>query len=111
MYKAEAAWALSFAHAHNDYLEIAAETGLLGLILVLSGVALIFTRALREIKKFPSRGDNFRLFLCIGCMSGISFMLIHALTEFNFQIPSNVYYFVFLLGILTSIVWNQPRAR
>lgn len=111
IYKDRAIWPLSFSHAHNDYLELAAETGLVGLILVLCGIALLFNKALNKIKNLPWNGDGFRLFLSIGCLSGVLFMLIHALTEFNFQIPSNVFYFLFILGLLTSMIYYQPRTN
>jgi O-antigen ligase len=111
IYKDQAIWPLSFSHTHNDYLELAAETGLVGLILVLCGIALLFNKALNKIKNLPSSGDGFRLFLSIGCLSGILFMLIHALTEFNFQIPGNVFYFSFILGLLTSMIYHKPRTN
>jgi hypothetical protein len=77
---------------------------LLGLILILSGITTIFDKAFTPIRKFASRGDSFRLFLCIGCLSGVLLMLIHALAEINFHIPGNVFNFLFLLGLLTRMI-------
>jgi putative inorganic carbon (HCO3(-)) transporter len=111
LFKNQASLPVTYSHAHNDYLELAAETGLIGFILVLFGLILIFRKSLVYVKTFPYRNDPLRYFLAIGCVSGIISMLIHAFTEFNFQIPANAYYFVFLLGLLTSIVYNQPRTN
>lgn len=111
LFKNQASLPLTYSHAHNDYLELAAETGLIGFILVLSGMILIFRKALVYVKTFPYRNDPLRYYLAIGSVSGIISMLIHAFTEFNFQIPANAYYLVFLLGLLTSIVYNQPRTH
>lgn len=103
MYKNEAYWARLFNHAHNDYIELAAETGLLGLILVLWAITVFYKSAIAVLKDSVPHKDPLRFYLLLGCLSGMFGMLIHAITEFNFQIPANTYYFTFLLGLSVSL--------
>lgn len=103
MYKNEAYWARLFNHAHNDYIELAVETGFIGLILVLWAIIAFYKSALANLKDLSPHNDPLRFYLLLGCLSGMFGMLIHAITEFNFQIPANTYYFTFLLGLSSSL--------
>ncbi|MDA2918208.1 O-antigen ligase family protein [Desulfobacterota bacterium AH_259_B03_O07] len=109
LYKNNAFWPLTFSHTHNDYLELASETGLIGLILVLISIILIYKNAWIVLGSLSPKVDPLRYFLTIGSISGIFAMLIHAFTEFNFQIPANAYYFAFLFGLTISLVKNLER--
>lgn len=104
LYKKEASWPLMYNHAHNDYLELAAETGLIGLILVLWAIIAFSRKAAENLGDYLPQKDPLRYYLFLGCLSGMFGMLIHAITEFNFQIPSNTYYFTFLLGLASSLL-------
>jgi O-antigen ligase len=82
-----------FDHAHNDYVEFAAESGvpglaILGLLVVLSvGAAL---RAQWERRDPLMRGMAF------ACIMGVTSILIHSWVDFNLQIPANAALFVVL---------------
>jgi O-antigen ligase len=85
----------SYTHAHNDYLELAAETGLLGIGLLGLLVSLSFAAALRaqQLRKDPvMRGISF------AAMMGIIALMIHSTVDFNLQIPANALTFVLLLA-------------
>ena len=87
--------ALSYAHAHNDYLEFAAETGLLGLSLLGLMVSLSFAAALRAqyLRRDPlMRGLSF------AAMMGIIALMIHSAVDFNLQIPANALTFMLILA-------------
>lgn len=103
LYKKEAFWPYVYDHAHNDYIELAAETGLVGFILVLWALVAFFKTALSDERNFSPNRDPLRYYLFLGCLSGMLGMLTHAITEFDFQIPANTYYFVFLLGLSSSM--------
>jgi putative inorganic carbon (HCO3(-)) transporter len=81
--------------AHNDYLQFATETGvigltLLGLITVISFLAAIVAHARRRDPLM--RGISF------AAIMGIIAMLIHATVEFNLQMPANAATFIVLLA-------------
>lgn len=103
LYKKEAFWPYIYDHAHNDYIELAAETGLAGLILIIWALAAFFKTEISNGRNFSPKRDPLRYYLFLGCLSGMAGMLIHAITEFDFQIPANTYYFIFLLGLSTSM--------
>lgn len=102
---------LVFTHAHNDYLETAAEWGLpiagvfWGGVLALLGLgAGAFARA-REAEK---RG------CLLAALGAIVYILSHSLTDFNLQIPSNAMLFFTFLGIAAaarSVASLRPTPR
>jgi O-antigen ligase len=86
-------------HAHNDYVEAAAETGLVGALLVLSVLVLFICLAFRDWKNpFRSHAGWIRLGAAIGCCG----MLVHSLADFNLHIPANAAWFAVLAGIASS---------
>jgi O-antigen ligase len=104
LYKKDAYWPYVYDHAHNDYIELAAETGLAGFFLVLFALIAFYKSAIRKIRNFSPQKDPLRYYILLGCLSGMFGLFIHAVTEFNFQIPANAYYFIFLLGLSTSML-------
>jgi O-antigen ligase len=86
-------------HAHNDYVEAAAETGLVGALLILSAVALFLRLAFRDWRHpFRSQAGWIRLGAAIGCCG----MLVHSVGDFNLHIPANAAWFAVLAGIATA---------
>ena len=86
-------------HAHNDYLELAAETGIAGILLAIAALAFFLVAAFRRIHAWPSSTDGWiRLGAAVGC-TGI---LVHSLADFNLHIPANAAWFAMLAGLATS---------
>lgn len=110
LYKNIAHWPTIIQHAHNDYLELLSETGVVGFLLIMWGIVLFYMRAVSKIVKRSPSNDPLRYYVLLGAVSGSAGMMVHAITDFNFQIPANAYYFAFLLGISTSII-NHTRRR
>lgn len=85
-----------YEHAHNDFLEILGEQGVLGFALVFGAIGLILFRATRAFLRRQNAIVHGALFASlVGCSS----LLIHGLVDFNLQIPANASYFFVLLGI------------
>jgi O-antigen ligase len=85
-----------FDHAHNDYVEIAAESGVVGLAILGVFVAMSLWAALRAqwLRRDPlMRGMSF------ACIMGVTSILIHSWVDFNLQIPANAAYFIVLLAL------------
>jgi len=86
-------------HAQNDYVEAAAETGLVGALLILAAVALFLYLAFRNvIHLVGSNAGWVRLGAAIGCCG----LLVHSFGDFNLHIPANAAWFAVLAGIATS---------
>jgi O-antigen ligase len=86
-------------HAHNDYVEAIAETGLVGAVLILSALGFFLRLAFRDWgHPFRSRAGWIRLGAAVGCCG----MLVHSLWDFNLHIPANAAWFAVLAGIATT---------
>ena len=88
--------AMSYTHAHNDYVEFAAEVGVIGLSLLGLMVLMSFAVALRAqyLRRDPlMRGVSF------AAMMGILTLMIHSAVDFNLQIPANALTFMLLLAL------------
>jgi O-antigen ligase len=86
-------------HAHNDYLQILADCGLIGGVIGLWFLVVIF-RAVWQGLKSP---DGFHAALALGAGAGIFAMLLHSLFDFNLQIPSNALLFLTLCAMVSHI--------
>ncbi len=90
---------LTYNHAHNDYLQLLLEQGIAGLILAVIPVAVVLLVALRCAWRCGSQRRK-RWILSSGF--GVSAMLFHALVDFPFQVPANVWVFIALMAIMAS---------
>lgn len=85
------------AQAHNDYLQILADAGVIGLALAVWFVVLVFQQVARGVK---SR-DPLVAALALGSGGGLFAMLVHSLVDFNLQLPSNALIFLLLSATAT----------
>jgi O-antigen ligase len=86
-------------HAHNDYVERVAETGLVGALLILSALGFFLRLAVRDWGyAFRSQASWIRLGGAIGCCG----MLVHSLVDFDLLIPANAAWFAVLAGMATT---------
>lgn len=93
---------------HNDYAQLAAESGVLGFGLIGGFVVLTLLAALRAhwVRRDPlMRGISF------ACIMGVIAILIHSTADFNLQIPSNAVYFMVLLALGWISLGHKNNAR
>ena len=92
-------------HAHNDYLEALAETGVLGGLCCawFLGVLLLksFSRFRQNDFSFPGALQLSGFVACTG-------FLVHALVDFNFHIPSNLWLFSLIAHLATTEIQQSP---
>ncbi|MFB3923233.1 MAG: O-antigen ligase family protein [Terriglobia bacterium] len=86
----------SVDHAHNDYLEVAADTGLLGALLLF---VPIFCLLGKMVLSFLAEARGYRRAVVLGCIGSTMGLLLHSVTDFNLQIPANALIFSTILGI------------
>jgi len=86
--------------AHNDYLQIAWETGGIGALLILWGGLAFAWRYLASALRSPAHPlDLFRVAIAVALTS----LLLHSIVDFNLQIGSNAFLFALLAGLLVAI--------
>jgi len=88
-----------YDHAHNDYLELLTDGGVIGFILVVWFILAVLTSGWKKIRR---RRDNFSILIGIAAMVGICSMLFYAFTDFNMHNGADGLYFFFLCGLLVS---------
>ncbi len=109
-YRKEALEPVVYTHAHNDYLQLALETGFLGFVAIILGIWLFFTFSWNRIKAFPlEESDPFRLFVSVGALSGVFSLLFHSFTDFNLHITANGLYFTLLFGVIVVLLGDKNK--
>jgi len=93
-----------YDHAHNDYVEIASETGLTGLLLL--GVIIVHS-IMRAIALLAQSRDQLQRGMAFASLMGMVSLLIHAAVDFNFQNPANA--MLFLIMISFPYLLNKYR--
>ncbi len=92
---------------HNDYAQIASESGILGFGLIGSFVALTLGAALLAQWR---RRDSLMRGISFACIMGVTSILIHSWVDFNLQIPANATFFMFLLALGWIALFHDRRA-
>ncbi|NQT06180.1 MAG: O-antigen ligase family protein [Candidatus Omnitrophica bacterium] len=87
-------------YAHNCYLQIAAETGIFGL---LSFLWLIIKMAIESIKSLRLIRDDFLRYAFLGLFCGISVFLLHSSFDVSLYSLQLAVLFYFSLGLLMGI--------
>ena len=83
-------------HAHNDYLEFASETGVLGTALLFLPILYLLGKMTLFVAKDPRR---FRPTIVLGCVGSTLGIVLHSFIDFNLQVPANALTFAVILGI------------
>jgi len=84
-------------HAHNDYLELLADTGVIGGLCGLGFFAILLWQARSNLRVAPTRMA--RSFY-IGASSACVGLLVHSFVDFNLHIPANTLLFLLLASLL-----------
>jgi O-antigen ligase len=87
-------------HAHNDYAEALAETGIVGGALILFSLGLFFRLAFRNLRERLWHREGL---LQIGAAIGCCGLLVHSLVDFNLHIPANAAWFAVCAAIATCV--------
>lgn len=89
-------------YAHNDYIQLMAELGLIGFLLAAILVLSLFARAIRISRRHPR--SDFR-FLGLACAGSMAAILLHSLVDFNLYIPANGLLLVWVFGVSAGLPW------
>jgi O-antigen ligase len=83
--------------AHNDYLQILADAGIIGGLLGLAFLVLLFSKGLAR----RSTDDKFRRGVATGALAGCFAVLVHSAFDFTLHTTSNALLFLVLAGMAT----------
>ena len=92
-------------HAHNDYLQTLAETGALGGLCCAWFLGVLLLKSFSLFRQsdfsFPGALQLSGIVACAG-------FLVHALVDFNFHIPSNLWLFFLMAHLATTQIQQSP---
>ena len=97
---------LRVQQAHNDYLQILADAGVIGLAFVVAFVFFLFRSSLNTI---GSSTDDLRRGAAIGALAGCFGILIHSFFDFPLRTPANGFVFLLLVALAVAAI-DQPRS-
>jgi len=92
-------------HAHNDYLEALAETGLVGGLCCIWFLGEVLVNSLKGLAEL---GSSFASALNLSGLIACSGILVHSLVDFNLHIPANA--LLFFVSAHLAAVRLQPPA-
>jgi O-antigen ligase len=85
--------------AHNDYVQLLVETGLLGFLLMLLFLVRLYQHGLQSSRRWEFQWDAA---VSLAALLGCTGMLFHSFVDFNLQIPANAALFYVLCGLAAS---------
>src|SRR6266481_4143066 len=93
-------------HTHNDYLEVLAETGLLGGICCAWFLGVLWVQSLERLRPF---NNSFSGALQLSGFLACSGFLVHSLVDFNLHIPANALLFFLMAHLATAEIQQTAQ--
>jgi len=94
--------------AHNEYLNVLADWGIVGGLIVVAGIGGLFLSVLKTWRHVRRSGSEFRSGLSnkfafvLGASIGLLSLILHSAMDFNMEIPANAILAVTLTALLVS---------
>jgi O-antigen ligase len=104
-------------YAHNDYLQLLAEYGVIaallwvGFIVIHGAGAWTFIRRILRWLAERNEASSTSLALVVGSALAIIGLMVHSFFDFNLQIPGNTLFVALLFGILANpgVQWEKVK--
>jgi O-antigen ligase len=97
--------------AHNDYLELLANQGIIGFSLFAAAIGMLLATlfaGLKQSRTSNGKGDSM-YGVKVACYCSVTAILMHSLADFNFHLPVNTVYFwtILAMGIKITMLNKQ----
>jgi O-antigen ligase len=90
--------------AHNDYLQLLAELGIVGFAIM---AALAVSVVRMAVRKAVGSADPGTRYFAVACAGALAAILVHSLADFNLYIPANAMLPAWIAG-MTAGLRNNP---
>lgn len=95
---------LNFSHAHNDYLEIISETGLIGFAILIFGTGVFFWQI---VKMWFKSNDYYIEGVGLGGLSACLAVFLYSLVDSNLYLLVNVSLLIVIMGLSWSLLSQE----
>jgi O-antigen ligase len=97
---------LTYDFAHNDYLQLLAELGVMGFAI---GATLAFSVVRTAVRRAVGSRDPGARYFAVACAGALAAILVHSLADFNLYIPANAMLLVWIAGMTAGLRFQVSR--
>ena len=94
--------------AHNDYLQLLAELGLVGFAI---GATLAFSVVRMAVRRAVSSAEPGARYFAVACAGALAAILLHSLVDFNLYIPANAMLLAWIAGMTAGVGNSKIETR
>jgi len=95
---------LTVDFAHNDYLQLLAEFGLIGFVI---GAALAFSVVRMALRGAVKSADSEVRYFLVACVGALTAIAVHSLADFNLYIPANAMLLAWISGMAVAVGFRE----
>ena len=99
---------LTIDFAHNDYLQLLAELGLVGFAI---GAALAFSVVRMALRGAVKSSDPEARYFAVACVGALSAIAVHSLADFNLYIPANAMLLAWIAGMAVAVELRESKTN
>jgi len=92
--------------AHNDYLQLLAELGVVGFAI---GATLAFAVVRTAVRRAVGSRDLGARYFAVACAGALAAILVHSLADFNLYIPANAMLLAWIAGMVAGLRVQASR--
>ena len=93
---------------HNEYLQLGAELGILGLGIFFWIIIIYFSYGIKLLKRTK---DRYKQGILIGLMGGIMAVLVDAIFGFPLHLPATLVLFWLFIGLIVSVEYSEQETK
>jgi len=95
--------------AENDFLQLASEVGLVGIVPLLVLFIFLFSKAVSGVRSLSS--EEPQRYIGIGGLVGILAFMFHSIVQKNLQLPANAFLYTVIWAMVLRIALDSGSER